>query len=439
MTCPSVPSVSQQVVTKWSPDLSAVIMRRTEQKLTKRVVDAARPAADRYTIWDAQVPGFGLRITSAGTKTFILRYRPKGKLAAKRYVTLGRFGLITVEEARDQAKRKLGAVANGEDPARQAAALWAVPILEEVAADFLSEHVELKRKPKTASSYRHALYHHVVPRLGRRRLNDITKLDISSLHDSLSSTPYMANYVTTVLSSLYSWAGRRGLVGEDFNPARRIDKFRESRRERFLSRDEFARLGAALREAETIGIPYDVDAWRPTVKHAAKPENRRVVVGPDVAAAIRLLMLTGCRLREVLNLRWQEVDLERGLLLLADSKSGRKTVVLGEAAAETLGRLLRVGDYVFPGADGSKPRSDLKRPWFMITRRASLVGLRIHDLRHSYASVAAGAGLGLPIIGKLLGHTQPSTTARYAHLGDYPLRVASNAIAAEIASALDIN
>ena len=141
----------------------------------------------------------------------------------------------------------------------------------------------------------------------------------------------MANYVVTVLSSLYSWAGRRGLVTDDYNPARRIEKFREQPRERFLNAEEFSRLGAALREAETVGIPYDVDETKATAKHAPKPENRRIVVAPDATAAIRLLMLTGCRLREVLNLRWQEVDLQRGLLLLADSKTGRKTVVLQSA------------------------------------------------------------------------------------------------------------
>ncbi len=220
------------------------------------------------------------------------------------------------------------------------------------------------------------------------------------------------------------------------NPARRVEKFRESRRERFLSREEFARLGAALREAETIGIPYEVDETKPTAKHAPKSENRRVVVAPDAVAAIRLLMLTGCRLREILHLRWREVDLERALLLLEDSKTGRKTVVLGEAAMAVLAKVPRAGDYVFPGGAGDAPRSDLKRPWKLIRRRAGLQGLRVHDLRHSYASVAAGAGLGLPIIGKLLGHTQFSTTTRYTHLADDPLRRASELVSAEIATSI---
>jgi integrase len=247
----------------------------------------------------------------------------------------------------------------------------------------------------------------------------------------------MANYVVTVLSSLYGWAERKQIIPEGHNPARRIEKFREKRRERFLSDDEFARLGAALREAETIGIPYEVDESRASAKHAPKSKNRRVVVAPDVVAAIRLLLLTGCRLREILHLQWTEVDFQRALLILNDSKTGRKPVLLGPAALEVLHGLPRTGRYVFLGSSGVKPRSDLKRPWTAITRRAGLNGLRVHDLRHSYASMAAGAGFGLPVIGRLLGHTQPSTTARYAHLADNPLRGASDVVSSNIKAALD--
>jgi integrase len=248
----------------------------------------------------------------------------------------------------------------------------------------------------------------------------------------------MANYLVVVLSSLYGWAQRREMVAENFNPARRIEKFHERRRERFLSREEFARLGAGLREAETIGIPYGIDETRPTARHAPKVENRRVMVAPDVIAAIRLLMLTGCRLREILHLRWVEVDFERGFLLLADSKTGRKTVVLSRVASEILRSLPRVGEFVFLGASGDKPRSDLKRPWTLITRRAGVKGLRLHDLRHSFASVAVGAHFGLPVVGKLLGHAQAATTQRYAHLADDPVRQASEVVSTSIAVAMGV-
>src|SRR5262249_55622294 len=152
-----------------------------------------------------------------------------------------------------------------------------------------------------------------------------------------------------------------------------------------------------------------------TAKHAPKEADRRTKVGPHAAAAVRLLILTGARLRE-----WEHVDLERGLLFLADSKTGKKAIVLNAPALDILANLPRVGTYVIAGqaagTNDEKPRSDLNRPWRAIVKRARLSGLRIHDLRHTHASVGAGLGLGLPIIGKLLGHTQPSTTARYAHL-----------------------
>jgi integrase len=166
-------------------------------------------------------------------------------------------------------------------------------------------------------------------------------------------------------------------------------------------------------------------------------ENRVVKLDQWTVAAVRLLIFTGCRLREVLNLRWREVDLERGLLLLPDSKTGAKAVVLSAPALDILKKLDRVGDYVIASTDPQKPRADLQRPWAQITKHAKLDGLRIHDLRHSFASVGAAGGLGLPIVGKLLGHKDASTTQRYAHLADDPLRRGANTIAKSIKAALD--
>ena len=219
--------------------------------------------------------------------------------------------------------------------------------------------------------------------------------------------------------------GVSALLPEGTNPARGIDKFKESRRERFLTGEELERLGSAIREAETAGIPWAVDESKPSARHLPIPAKRFTRINPFAAAALRLLMFTGCRLREILNLRWEHVDLERGLLLLPDSKTGRKTVILNAPALAVLNALEEVGPYVVPGDNPDSPRPDLKRPWNAITKRAGLDGVRLHDLRHTYASFGAGGGLGLPIIGRLLGHSQPSTTARYAHLDNDPLRRAS--------------
>ena len=229
--------------------------------------------------------------------------------------------------------------------------------------------------------------------------------DLAKLHLKWKRTPYQANRIVAVVGSMYSFAGKRGLVPEGLNPARGIEKYAEDGRERFLSTDELVRLGAAIRKAETNGIAWDVDEAKPTSKHVPK-RKRRTVIGPHAAAAIRLLLFTGCRLREILHLKWEHVDFERGLLFLPESKTGKKTVVLNAPALAVIKGLDRVGQYVVAGDDPNEPRADLKRPWAMVTREAGLDGLRIHDLRHSFASFGAGGGLGLPIVGKLLGPCQ---------------------------------
>ncbi len=199
------------------------------------------------------------------------------------------------------------------------------------------------------------------------------------------------------------------------------------------------RLGAALSEGETEGLSWDVDETNPKAKHLAKPENRRVKLDPFAVAAIRLLILTGARLREILHAQWSQVDLERGVIFLADSKTGRKPIYLSAAAQAVLASLPRIqgNPHIIAGAKEGAPRADLKKPWAAVCRAAGLEGVRLHDLRHSFASFGAGASLGLPIIGKLLGHTQAATTARYAHLDADPLRRAADTIGATIAAALD--
>jgi integrase len=251
----------------------------------------------------------------------------------------------------------------------------------------------------------------------------------------------VANRTVAVIASLYSFASRQRLLPLGFiNPTKGIEKYPEKSRERFLTDAELARLGDAIREAETIGLPYEVDEMKPAAKHAPKPERRRTLIGPHAAAAVRLLILTGARLREILHLKWENVDIERGLLFLPDSKTGKKAIVLNAPAMAVLAGLPHIGAYVVAGAaaatDEEKSRADLNRPWRALVKRAGLTGLRIHDLRHTHASFGAGAGLGLPIIGKLLGHTKAATTQKYAHLDIDPLRKASEHIGSRLAAAM---
>jgi integrase len=408
-------------------------------RLTKRTVDGAAPASSRYALWDSELKGFGLRIETSGTKTYFVRYRPKGRGggAPKRFLTLGRHGPLTPEQARARALAVLGSVANGEDPASVLAKSRAALTVSEAIQLFLAEHVRPKRKAGTAAYYEWLLTRTVVPKLGNLRPEQVTRAHLSKLHADLQQTPYQANRVLAVIGSLYAHLAKSGYVPEGFNPARGVEKYREQGRERYLTTEELTRLGAALREAETVGLPWNVGEGTLNSKHLAKPDNQRTIFEGTVTAAIRLLILTGARLREILHLRWDEVDLERGLAFLSDSKTGRKTLVLSAAALSVLGSLPRSGVFVIPGAKLNEPRSDLKKPWAAVQRRAKLEGVRLHDLRHTFASVGAGARLGLPIVGKLLGHSQPQTTARYAHLDADPLRQAANLIADQISASLD--
>jgi integrase len=407
-------------------------------RITKRVVDGLKPKAKEFAVWDSKLPGFGVRVRPTGAMSYVVVYRAgSGRGAPVRRYTIANVGKAAPEAARTRAKVILGAVAHGHDPAGEKATERGTLTISELADRFMSEHVEQKRKPGTAVFYRHLLDKVIKPELGATKADKVTRTQVARLHGSLKRTPFQANRVLAVIGSMYTFAGRSGIVAEGMNPARRIEQFKEQRRERFLTGKELERLGSAIREAETKGVPWDLDEEKPKSKHLPKAKNRFTKIGPFAAAAVRLLLFTGCRLREILHLKWEQVDLERGLLFLADSKTGRKTVILNAPALAVLADLNRLGSYVVPGDYPEKPRADLKRPWEAVANRAGLDGVRLHDLRRTYASFGAGGGLGLPIIGKLLGHTQASTTQRYAHLDADPLRRASETIGGRIAAALD--
>ena len=411
----------------------------TTKRITKRTVDALRANGSEFTLWDGAVAGFGVRVRPTGSKSYVVVYRAgAGRGAPMRRYTIAAVGKITPERARTRAKVILGAVAHGQDPANQKAAERGTPAVAELADRFMTDHVKAKRKDRTAEYYQDILDRIVKPALGTTKADKLTHLQLGRLHSSLSETPFQANRVLAVVGSMYAYAARAGVVPAGTNPARGIDKFRENCRERFLTGEELERLGGAIREAETTGLSWTVDQSNPNAKHTPKSQ-RSTKITPSAAAALRLLLFTGCRLREILHLRWEHVDSERGCLFLPDSKSGRKTVILNAPALAVLHSLERVGPYVVPGDDPEQPRRDLKRPWDAVKKRAELTTVRLHDLRHTYASIGAGGGLGLPIIGRLLGHAQATTTSRYAHLDNDPLRCASETIASRIAAALDGN
>lgn len=389
--------------------------------------------------YDTELTGFGLRVNANGTGTWFVEYRPGagGRGVAKRRLSIGKLDRLSPEQAREEAGNKLAAAQLGQDPAAERTAARSSRPFKEVAEDYLTKHVATKRKPGTAKLYRHLLQNHLSPQIGAKRINVITKTDVQAAHLAIRTAAgnATANRALALASSVFKWADELGR-----NPAQGIEKFPEQAKDRYLTTDEISALGAALTEAETTGIPYVVDETKAKAKHAPRKENRVRKFPIHITNAIRLYMFTGARLREILNLEWSSVDLQRGVLFLPDSKTGRKTVVLSQAAIDVLAATPRVGRYVIAGETAGqkdeRPRADLKRPWAAISERAGVGGLRIHDLRHTFASVGAASGLGLPVIGKLLGHASSETTERYAHLATDASRRAADAIAGQIAAAM---
>jgi integrase len=330
-------------------------------------------------------------------------------------VTIGRHGELTPAQARAEAKRLLGEIAAGRDPASDRDKAKPDKTLGSVLDQFLAEHVRPKLKASTALEYERAARLYIRPALGQCPIGAVQRQDIARMHHELASKPYQANRTLALLSKLFNWAEKHGLRPDGSNPCRHVEKFRERRRERFLSQAELGRLGDALRDAE----------W----------ENS---CSPWVAAAIRLLALTGMRRNEVLTLQWEHVDEERGCLVLPDSKTGRRMVYLNVPAGAVLQAIPRLegNPFVICGERPGQHLVNLEKPWRRIRKAAQLDDARLHDLRHSFASVAASGGQSLVIIGKMLGHSQPATTARYAHLADDPVRAASHEVGRRIATAM---
>lgn len=409
-------------------------------KLSKRAIDAFSPRDKPYIQFDSDLAGFGVRVMPSGVMSYVVEYRPHGggRSIAKRRVTLGKVGTLTPDQARKAAADMLAKVRLGSDPAEEKAKKREAMTVAALCEAFSAEHVAIKVKPLTAQAHAIAL-DRLCKAMGSLKAEAATRSKLASLHSEMRDKPFAANRALAVWGKLFAWAESRGLIPAGHNPARGIERYREQGRERFLTTDELTRLGTALAEGETVGLPWDVDETGPKAKHLAKPENRRVTLDPFAVAAIRLLILTGARLREILHAKWSQVDIERGVIFLPDSKTGRKPIYLSAAAQAVFASLPRIegNPHIIAGAKEGAPRADLKKPWAAVCRAAGLEGVRLHDLRHSFASFGAGASLGLPIIGKLLGHTQAATTARYAHLDADPLRRAADTIGATIAAAMN--
>lgn len=379
-------------------------------KLTKRLVDQLASQASDYFVWEPDVPGFGVRVYASGRKSYLIQYRDTS--GRTRRLALGPHGVLTPDQARALAQTHLAAVRAGGDPAQEKKTAREQPTVAAFARSWLQAHAASLR-PQTLYNYQGTMERHVIPALGTRTLQAVTRADMQALHGRLAATPTQANRVLALCSALFQGAETWGLRPEGSNPARRIPRFREVARERYLTPDELARLGAVLTCAVEEGL---ASSW--------------------TVALIRLLLMTGARWGEIRTLQWAWIDWPRGTARLPESKTGAKTLYLPPGA---LGVLRGLGPQpyglVLPGRRG-KPRAHPEKQWRRICAAADLTNLRLHDLRHTYASFGATLGLSLQVVGRLLGHADTQTTQRYAHLAPDPVVQAARLVGEAVERAL---
>ncbi len=384
-------------------------------RLTKATVETLETRPTKWVAWDDKVRGLGVAVYPSGDKSWVLDYRTKDK--KQRRQTIGRADVLHPDTARQMAREVLVAVAKGSDPLAEQRIRVAEPTISDLEAAFTPEHNK-KVKGSTQAGNKSLWNAHILPRLGKKKVKEVTEGDIARLLDQLEEIPTTANRCIRLLSKAYNHARRRAGAWEwpaiASNPCRGAELYPENKVERYLDPEELKRFMAAL------------DAWPVT------PTQRRF------AAMLRLLLTTGCRRGEIATARWSMVDFDEALLVLPDSKTGAKEVHLPPDAIVVLRELYRTksSEWVIEGDTAETPISGFSKLWTSFLAHAQIKGLRIHDLRHNFASFAVDAKLSLPEIGGLMGHKSPQTTARYAHLKRDTGRAASAAVAAVLSSAM---
>jgi integrase len=400
-------------------------------KLTKRAIDGAKPEDRRYSIWDTEKRGLGVRVEVSGLKVYILRYRAgkAGRNAPRREMVLGRCNNWSPEKARKEAGRLMNEVDGGKDPALERHQKRRELDVAQLCDLYLEEGTATK-KPSTIATDKGRIERHIKPLLGKKPVGEVSMADVERFMRDVAKGKTATDLKTKargraiveggkgtatrtvgLLGGIFSFAVRHRLRSD--NPVRGVKRYRDQKGERFLSSLELGSLGEALRAIEAEGA------------------------NSQALAIIRLLTFTGARKSEISTLKWSEVDIERQCLRLGDSKTGAKVIPLGPPALAILSELPRENALVFPAETGARHFQGTEKIWRKVRERAGLPGLRIHDLRHSFASIGLVTGDALPVIGKLLGHADTKTTARYAHLADDPLKAAANRISGTIAAALN--
>jgi integrase len=379
-------------------------------KITKRLVEAIEPENKDVIVRDSELKGFLCKITPKGKRVYLLYYRTKD--GRERRPVIGTHGNITCDQAREIAKEWLGEVSKGNDPSFEKQNNKINFTINDLSEKYLTDYAKIHKKGYSVTIDKVHLKNDILPRLGKIKLNSLTSKDVIDFHYSLKEKPIAGNRCLALISKMLNLAEKWGLRADAGSLCKHIDKYPENKRERFLSMEEIEKLFDALKEAEI---------------------NKTELISS--ISAIRLLLLTGCRLSEILTLKWEYIDIENFRINFPDSKTGRKTIYISPYAIDILNSIEKKPNnpYVIYGKVEGSHLINLRKPWCRIRKRAGLDDdVRIHDLRHSFASIGAASGLSLPIIGALLGHSQVRTTARYAHLVGDPLREAASKIGQRI-------
>ena len=409
-------------------------------KLTKRAVDAIEPRDESLKVWDDELSGFGLRVQPSGVKTYILNYRTKA--GRQRQLTIGRHGALTVAEARARAREMLASVADGKDPQGDLSALRQSDTVNQFLDRHLAEHVAKQNGLRMQASVKDAFDRLARPSIGALKLESVTRRDIQKMHAALHETPVMANMLLAYLSTAFNRAETDGLRLENSNPCKGVQRDTTETRERFLTADEFRRLGTALELARGEGLPWPAPPSSPANKHLPKAEKRRTPLSTGVLAVIRLLIYTGARRGEIIELEWSHVDFDNGALALPGRKGkARKSHPVSEIALAIMREISRVesSPWVFPRpGDAMRHLSPevIENGWQRLRAHAGVEDVRLHDLRHTVATIASRSGANAFIVRDLLRHSTTAMTSRYANFDAAPVRATMNSVAASISAGM---
>lgn len=413
--------------------IGGIFLERDVMPTAKVTIERIKKLPEGQTLWDIELKGFGCK-NNKGCKSFLLKYRSgKGRTARQHLYTIGKLGAPwTPETARREAIRLLGRIADGENPSQDRKNQMNIKTVDQAFTLYMEEGAG-KKKQSTLKEYQRIYDRFIKNAFSKFRITDVVEKDVSALHVSLSSTPYQANRLVQMLKAFFNWCEKKKLRSKHTNPCIDIERYPEKPCERYLSDSELLRLGEALDNYERD------NKYKNTTRKNQSPDTQiENTMMPYIAAAIRLLIFTGARRDEILTLKWSDIDFDRRTIRLQESKTGQKNIYLSPPALDVLNKIPRItgNPYVICGRNDGEHLKNIKDAWGRIRKQAGLQDVRIHDLRHSYASKAVTSGKHMKVIQSLLSHSSIKTTERYAHLSEDPVQTANDQIGSDIANAM---